>query len=271
MTMRKSRVLRKLRAGGIVSCFALNLGSERVAEIASMHGFDCLWLKMEHTSSDLSVIEAQIKSAKLYDTDTLVRVPRGSYSSYIRPLELDATEIMVPHVMGVEDAERVVGMTRFHPVGRRPLDGGNADGKFCNIPIKEYIQEANRERFVMLQIEDFEALADLDQICALDGVDIIFFGALDYSHSLGIPGEMSAGRVEEVRRRIAECANAHGKFAGATAPLHDLDRLIDMGYRFLAVGGDVSAMNRFCTEAISTFAQTEVQRAPAADSKETGS
>ncbi len=68
------------------------------------------------------------RAAKVFDVDAIVRVPRGSYSDMIRPLELDAAGIMVPHVMSAEDARQVVRWTRFAPVGLRPLDGGNADG-----------------------------------------------------------------------------------------------------------------------------------------------
>ena len=128
MHMRKSKVLKKLRAGEIATSIKINLADPRVTEIAAMCGFDCVWLDMEHVPSDWNAIENQIRSAKVYDVDTLVRVPRGSYSDYIKPLEADAAGIMVPHLMGLEDAKKVVWQTRFHPIGRRAIDGGNADG-----------------------------------------------------------------------------------------------------------------------------------------------
>jgi len=114
--MRPSRTLAKLRAGGIASCFKLNLADARAAEIAALAGFDCLWTDREHVPNDLSVVEACIWAAKAHDTDVIVRVSRGGYSDYIRPLELDAAGIMVPHVMSLADAQNVVRMTRFHPV-----------------------------------------------------------------------------------------------------------------------------------------------------------
>ena len=100
---------------------------------------------MEHVPNDFSVIQNQILTAKAYDVDILCRVPRGSYSDHIRPLEMDAAGIMVPHVMSLDDAKRVVQMTRFHPIGRRAVDGGNADGAYCGIPFTDYIEQANRE------------------------------------------------------------------------------------------------------------------------------
>jgi len=70
-----------------------------------MAGFDCLWLDMEHVANDYATIEHGIWAAKSRDTDVLVRVPRGSYSDLVRPLELDAAGIMVPHVMSLADAK----------------------------------------------------------------------------------------------------------------------------------------------------------------------
>src|SRR6202167_2937409 len=147
MDMRPSRTLAKLRRREIVKCVKLNLIDPRVAEIAGLCGFDCIWLDQEHTATTLIAVENMIRAAKMHDVDTLVRVARGSYSDLICPLELDAAGIMVPHVMSLADAKRIVHQTRFHPIGRRPLDGGNADGAFCLLPGERYIAQANEQRF----------------------------------------------------------------------------------------------------------------------------
>ena len=75
-------------------------------------------------------------------------------------------------------------MTRFHPIGRRPLDGGNADGAYCRVDTLDYMNQANDQRFVIVQIEDPEPLSDLDAIAALDGIDMIFFGPADFRHAV---------------------------------------------------------------------------------------
>ena len=132
--MRPSRVLAKLRAGEVVSCFKLNLADARAVEIvAAWPGSTACGSDMEHVPNDWSVIEKGIWAAKSRNMDVMVRVARGSYSDHVRPLEMDAAGIMVPHVMGLADAQAVVRMTRFHPIGRRPVDGGNADGAYCGI------------------------------------------------------------------------------------------------------------------------------------------
>lgn len=248
LSMRRSRVLRKLRAGEVVNCYKTNFADARSCEIPARMGFDCIWACMEHTPNDLSVIEQKIFVAKCYDVDLLCRVPRGSYSDYVRPLELDAAGIMVPHIMSVEDAKQVIRMTRFHPIGRRPVDGGNSDGAYCGIPFKEYIKQANEERFVALQIEDPEPVDDLDAIAQLPGFDMLFFGPGDFSHGIGAPGELDHPRVMETLKLVAEAALRHGKFAGTAGSVFDRDTLIRMGYRFLNVGGDATGLSNYCRE-----------------------
>ena len=258
--MKPSRVLKKMREGKVASCVKLNLYDSRAAEIAAMSGFDCIWTDMEHVANDWQVIEKQVLAAKCYDTDILVRIARGGYRDYIRPLELDATGIMVPHVMSLEDAKNIVRMTRFHPIGRRPLDGGNADGKYTYLELGEYIRSANEERFVVIQIEDPEPLDELEQICALDGIDMILFGPGDFTQGIGEPGNFSHPLVNETRKRIAKLARENGKFAGTVGSVSNYEELVDMGYRFISLGADVVALGSYFTEIIATINKTEKNR-----------
>lgn len=251
--MRPSRVLQKLRAGQVAYCTKLNLGDARAAEIAAMSGFDCIWTDMEHVPNDFSVVEKQILAAKVHGVDTVVRVARGSYSDYIRPLEMDATAIMVPHIMSVADAKSVIRSTKFHPLGLRPVDGGNADGAYCNIELTDYFRQANEERFNIMQIEDVEALDELEEIIRLPGLDMIFFGPGDFSQSIGAPGQMDHPLIGEARRKIAELAVKHGKFAGTVGSTGNAEELIDMGYRFISIGADVVALIQYYRNIISTL------------------
>ena len=239
MNMRESRVLRRMRAGEVAVSVKLNLSDARNAELAAMSGVDCVWLDMEHVPNNWSDIENAVRAAKIYDCDSLTRVAKGCYSDLIRPFEADSTGIMVPHLMSLEEAKKIVYYTKFHPVGRRPIDGGNADGKFCLVDANEYMRQANEQRFVVVQIEDPEPLAELEEICALPGLDMIFFGPGDFSQGMGIPNQFGHPLIDENRRRIAECARRHGKFAGTVGGPGNFDQLVEMGYNFINVGADV--------------------------------
>lgn len=243
--MRPSRVLDKLRSGGVAICTKMNLGDPAVIEIAGLFGFDCAWLDAEHVPGDYGQLRAQILAAKAAGLDAMVRVARGGYSDYIKPLELDASGIMVPHLMGIEDARTVVRTTRFHPIGRRPVDGGNADGAYCNLEFTSYLEQANRNRFVMVQIEDPEPVDELDEIAALDGIDVLFFGPGDFSHGIGAPGQSDHPKLLEARKRVAEAALRHGRFAGTVGAPDKIEELVEMGYRVICTGADVVGLGRY--------------------------
>jgi len=255
IAMRPSRVLASYRAGQVVSCFKTNLADARAVEIAAMLGFDCVWTCVEHVGNDWSAVEQAIWAAKGHDTDLMVRVGRGSYSDHVRALEMDASGILVPHVMSLQDAEWVVRMTRFHPIGRRPVDGGNADGAYCNLAMLDYMQQANAQRFVALQIEDPEPLSDLEAIADLEGVDMLFFGPSDFSQGIGAPGQSDHPTLVDARRRVAQVCEKYGKMAGTVASPENVRQMVDLGYRFINIGADVLALSQYCKDMLAILAE----------------
>jgi 4-hydroxy-2-oxoheptanedioate aldolase len=158
---------------------------------------------------------------------------------------MDATGIMIPHVMNVQDAKNIVRMTRFHPLGLRAIDGGNADGGYTNVDFNEYLRQANEQRFVILQIEDPEPLAELEAIADIEGYDMLFFGPGDFSQGIGAPGQWNHPDLVAARKRVAEVANKYGKFAATTGSIDKLKEFTDMGYQFVSVGADVVGLSNY--------------------------
>ena len=255
--MRPSRVLKKMRAGDVALSVKLNLADPAVTEIAALSGFDCVWIDMEHLPHTTEQINNHIRAAKMHNMDTLVRVQRGSYSNLIHPLEMDASGIMVPHLMSLEDAKKIVYYTKFHPVGRRPLDGGYRDGAYCLLDPEEYIKQANKERFIVVQIEDPEPLDELEEIAQLEGIDMLFFGAADFSQGIGTPAQWDNPKIAETRKRVAEVARKYGKFAGVPGSVDTFGELADMGYQFISVGADVAALSNYFGGIVNGISNTK--------------
>lgn len=257
--MRKSRVLSKLRDEGKPSCFKVNFKDGQVAELASMCGFDCIWVDQEHIGSDWSILQSYVWATKSHDVDLMVRVARGSYSDYIRALEMDATGILVPHIMSAQEARDVVHMTRFHPIGRRPVDGGNGDGAYTILDFHEYLEASNREKFIVLQIEDPEPLTELEEIAQVEGYDMLFFGPGDFSQGIGAPGQWDHPLLIETRKRIAEVAKKYGKYAATVGSPDNLEELYAMGYDFVSLGADVVGLKNYCTSLAGAFSGAEIK------------
>lgn len=258
--LRANRMIQRMKAGIVARSTKLNTTNATVAEIAGMAGFDASWLCMEHCPNSLNDIQHCVRAAAAAGMDTIVRVPRGSYSDLIRPLELGASAIMIPHVMSAKEAQEIAWQTKFHPVGRRALDSGNADGAYCAVPLKQYMQHANEQTLVIAQIEDPEALKDLDAIAATPGIDMLLFGPGDFSQALGDPGNFEHPEIDKARRAVVAACKKHNKWAGTVGGVANFDYLAKLGFNYINLGGDVVMLYQAFTkllEETNTFANAD--------------
>lgn len=245
MIQKNSPMIEKLRRDELVVSTKLNITHPVAAEIAAYSGFDAVWLDMEHVPSDYSAVMTAFYAAKARGAETIVRTTRGAYSNLTRPLEFDAAAIMVPHVMSKQDAEEVAYYTKFHPIGRRPIDGGNGDGMYCLMDTPDYIKYSNEQKLTIIQIEDVEAYEQIEEIAAVPGIDMLFFGPADFSQSIGEPCNIGNKETIEAKRRVAEVARRHGKLAGTVGGPGNMAELYDMGYRLISMGADVVALLQY--------------------------
>ncbi|MEZ5356448.1 MAG: aldolase/citrate lyase family protein [Bryobacteraceae bacterium] len=253
--MRASRVREKLAAGKPVLVTKMNTLDPMIADIVGLIGFDCLWLCNEHTGIDWDRMGHLIRTAAMNGMDTLIRVSKGSYSDYIRPLELSATGIMVPHCMSGAEAREIGQATRFQPIGRRALDGGNCDGLYCLVPVHDYLRLANQNTFVVVQIEDPEALKHIEDIVAAPGVDVVFIGPGDLSHGLGDPGNITHPRIQDAIVEVARACRRHNKHWGLPVTSETAPRYLDLGARFLSAGADVLGLGAYFRDVRDRFAK----------------
>lgn len=253
MKLRPSRILRELRAGTHPTVLKLNLTDPRIVELAGLAGASAVWLCNEHVPNDWLNLEHQIRAAKLHDMDSIVRVAKGAYSDYIKPFECDATAIMVPHVTDADEARRVVDMVRCHPLGRKPLDAGNMDGLFCQIPLADYAAHCNSERLVILQIESPEGLENVEAIAAVPGFDALLFGAGDFSHRIGKLGRPTDPEVVAARKRVAAAALRHGKHVATASLFGQKEQLLEEGTRIFTLGADVLELGTGFNKLVADF------------------
>lgn len=251
--MRTSRVREKLAAGKPVLVTKMNTLDPVIADLIGLIGYDCLWICNEHSSIDWDRMGHLIRTASLNGMDTMVRVAKGAYTDLIRPLELGAAGIMVPHCMNGEESRWIGQQTRFQPQGRRALDSGNSDGFYCMVPLADYLRHANENTFVVAQIEDPEALDHIEEIVAAPGVDCVFVGPADLSHGLGVPGNFADERVQGAIRHVAESCRKHGKHWGLPVSPESAPKYLEMGARFLASGADVLALGAYFKDLRSKF------------------
>ncbi len=238
--MHPSTVKRKLAAGEPVLAAKANFMCPQVVELIGSLGYDCLWLCNEHLSLDASRLDHLLTAARASGMDTMLRrALGGSYADLLQPLELGVHGFMFPRVRSVAQLRQAVADVKFPPEGRRGLDGVNADAEFGLLPLGDYLARANRETFLVAQIEDAESLALVDEVAALPGIDVVFIGHGDLALSLGIPGQVRDPRILAAIEQVAEACRRHGKHAGIPArDPEDAAALLRRGFRFFTTGGD---------------------------------
>jgi len=251
--MRRSRVRQKLAANQPVVITKMNTLDPVVCDMIGLLGFDCLWLCNEHSSIDWDRMGHLIRTAAMRDMDVMIRVAKGGYTDLIRPLELGAAGIMVPHCMSGQESHWIGKQTKFQPLGRRALDSGNSDGAYCLIPLADYLKHCNENTFTVVQIEDPEALEQIDAIVAAPGVDGVFVGPGDLSHALGVPGQFQDPRIRDTVEKVAVACKKHGKHWGLPMNAETAPGYIEMGARLLASGADVFALANYFRKLRSDF------------------
>ena len=101
-----------------------------------------------------------------------------------------------------------------------------------------------------MQIEDPEPMDELEEICALPGIDMIFFGPADFSHAIGLPHDMMNETTLSARKKVAECARRHGKMAGTVGGVANYKELQAEGFNFINLGADVIALASYYKDII---------------------
>jgi len=238
--MRPSRIKAKLARNEPVLLTQLHFTDPSLYEMTSLLGFDGIWMDMEHHGYSLETASSLMRCARVGHADILVRPAKWEFMRIGRMLEAGAQGIMYPRCSDAAEAAEVVKWAKFAPLGQRGFDGGNPDMPYCTMDIGEYVRAANRETFVVVQIEDAKAVENARAIAAVEGVDALFFGPADFSILSGIPGQFDHPSVRDAIRQVAEAAGAAGKHWGLpTGSVQRTKELLDMGGRFFCHGADI--------------------------------
>jgi 4-hydroxy-2-oxoheptanedioate aldolase len=239
--MRKSRVLRKLRSGEVVKVATISRFPEGwLAELTGRLGYDAVWLDMEHRPFGYDAIEHLSLGCRATDQDLMVRILKTGYHAPMRALEFGANGVMVPHCMSAAEARQWADWVRYPPEGKRGFDGAGADTDYLLADTFEYLKHANAETFLALQIEDRQAVECVDEIAAVEGVNLLFVGPGDLSLSYGVPFQSSHPLMRMAIERVANAAAKHGKAWGiATGDVAGAQPYVDLGAQMVTCGNDL--------------------------------
>ena len=241
--MRTSTVKAKLSRNEPVLITQLHLTDPSLFEMASLMGFDCIWLDLEHHSYGENIASNLMRAVRVGNSDILARPAKGEFMRMGRLLEAGATGILYPRCSSADEAREIVRWSKFAPMGERGLDGASGDNPYRFMPTPEYIEMANRETFIIAQLEEPDAIDLAQEIIEVEGIDGLMLGPADFSVLCGIPGEVDHDLVLEASRKIAVAAANTGKHWGRTSSSFEHTKeYMDMGARLIFQGSDIMAM-----------------------------
>ena len=244
MDLPKNRFKALLKEGRHQLGFWNTLSGPIVPEALAAIGFDWIVVDTEHTTTEAFQVHSSLQAIAAYPEVSAVVRPVSNDPAYIkRYLDMGAQTLMIPYVQSPEEAAAAVHAMRYPPKGMRGMAGGTRASRFGMV--KDYMTRAEEELCLIVQVETIDALAQLEEIATVDGVDAVFIGPADLSGSMGHPGNQAhpdvVAAIEDAFVRLKKI----GVPSGILTLNEDFAKhLGTLGSGFTAIGTDISSMVR---------------------------
>jgi 2-keto-3-deoxy-L-rhamnonate aldolase RhmA len=241
----------RLKNGETLIGTLISLSSLETAEILAGAGFDWLFIDLEH--SPLGPLEAQaLLQAVGGRAECILRLPLADEIWIKKALDTGAAGVIAPMVNTAEEARRVVRLCKYPPQGTRSVGIGRAHA--YGPGLGEYLERANRETAVIVQIEHASAVANVEAILAVEGIDALFVGPYDLSASMGRMGEVEHPEVQAAIDRVRVACQASGMPLGIfTAGAERAKAYAAQGYGLIAAGGDTLMLAQAARQVLSVL------------------
>jgi 2-dehydro-3-deoxyglucarate aldolase/4-hydroxy-2-oxoheptanedioate aldolase len=213
--------------------------SPGIAQIMKLAGCEYIIYDMEHTGLGYETVKDQVAMCRGLDVVPMVRVPRSDYAYLARALDIGCEGVMVPMVNTADEAKSIVEACRYPPIGRRGAAFGFAHDHYeAGAPVDK-IKHANKRNLVIAQIETEHGLENVEEIAAVEGIDVLWVGHFDLTNFLGIPGEFDNKIYKDALKRVVKAGRKHGKGLGFMASDETWAREYKAnGFNMLAAGTD---------------------------------
>ena len=241
------------------------LANPYTVEICAGAGYDWLLLDAEHAPNDIPLLVSQLQAMKGSPSHAVIRPPIGETFIVKQLLDIGAQTLLIPMVDSKAQAEDLVKAVRYPPHGVRGVGAALARASAFN-RIPDYLQTANDEICLLLQVESRAGLAALNGIASTEGVDGIFIGPADLAADMGFLGKPGAPEVQDEVEKAIQKVQSFGKAAGIlTADLGLAKRYLGLGATFVAIGNDVTLLANATSNLLATFRNTNVSKEAGAD------
>ena len=200
----------RLAAGESVFGCMTKHPSASVVEMLGLYGWDFVVIDAEHGPIDPLGCESMTRAAEVAGATPLVRVPSNDRAAILRYLDVGPKGLHIPMVESGDDARDAVRFSKYVPEGDRGLGAVRAAGYGARHGLDEYVRRANDEMLIVVQIESRKAVERIDEILAVQEIDVVFIGPTDLAHSLGVVGQRDHPLLNDAFERICGAVTSFG-------------------------------------------------------------
>ena len=242
LPMRTNNVITKMNAGQTAYGCGFSFASPTLIELAGRAGFDFVSFDSEHGPFTIDLLDDLCRFADMAGLTPMARVPDIEPPTILRFLDRGIMGITGPHIVNGERARKLADACRYVPRGIRSYGSGRG-AYFSDFPQgvsgADYMARANDNILVIAQLEDIEVLDNLDDILAVEGIDLFASGAQDIAQSMGLPGQPNHPRVQEFERQVRDAVHAAGRRMAddAMASMRADHVFLDAARAFIAAQG----------------------------------
>jgi 2-keto-3-deoxy-L-rhamnonate aldolase RhmA len=243
--LKENALKRRLKAGETTSGSWLSVAHPTVAEVMGLGGFDWLAIDMEHGIVGIEAAQTLMQVLAATPAAPIIRVPWNEPVVVKQVLECSPMGVMFPQVNTADQAEAAVRAVRYPPQGIRGIGCQRAAG--FGAWFDDYLQNANAQQLVIVQIEHTQALQNLESILNVEGIDVVFVGANDLSASMGLLGQPQHPEVQQAISNVLASSRRAGVAVGLmAADADDANRRFREGFQFVGIGHDVGLLSATC-------------------------
>ena len=232
--MKQNRMKEKLRAGEPVFGVSVMIPSPQIVEMIGAAGFDWVLLDCEHGTLTLESVELMAMAAEACGVTAIARPTTRSPEHILQVLDRGVMGVQVPHVNSARDAREVIAAVKYHPLGNRGLAAGTRAAVYdAHGTLADYVRAANDATLIAVQLEEQAAVDNIDELLAVDGIDVFFIGPSDLSQSMGHPGNPKAAPVARAIDASFSKMLAAGRTPGTPAVAENVREVLDKGVRYI--------------------------------------
>ncbi len=236
---RKSIRQRVMNGDQVLGAMVFEFYSPGIAQLLKLAGCEFVLYDMEHTGMGLETLKMQVAACRGLDIAPMVRVPRGEYHFLARALDVGAQGVMIPMVESEAQARAIAEATRYPPKGRRGAAFGFAHDDYLPGSPNDKIKVADARNLVIAQIETERGIDAVEEIAAVEGIDVLWVGHFDLTNFLGIPGQFDNPKYIEAVKRVVTAGRKHKKGLGFMPTDQNWARQYKkLGFNMLAAGTD---------------------------------